>query len=306
MAERRYTLVLYGALIVAALATYGVYGMLRTMRANSTVAMRSIITASKDIPEGSTIDRLSLSTREWPAGTTPAGAFVSMDSVVGRVARVAVFAGEPLVPGRLAPTGSGAGLETKIPPGMRAMAVRINDVAGISGLLQPNSRVDVLVTLSDGTKNDDQVAKLFMENMRVLSVGTEVQRDADGKPNNATTVTLGVTPEEAERLAVAMNRGSVQLVLRGYGDPDTVGTRGATAHDVLAQLRGAPVATEPMRPVPRRIVRADPAPRPVVAPPPQAPVAPDSVRVDIYRGEKPTRQSFEKPTVPAPASGKLP
>src|SRR5690606_28208414 len=110
----------------------------------------------------------------------------------------------------------------------------INDVAGISGLIQPNSRVDVLVTLRDRIAGEEaQVAKLFMENMRVLSVGTEVQRGLDGKPINATTATLEVTPTEAERLAVAMNQGTVQLVLRGYGDPDTTDTKGARSADVL-------------------------------------------------------------------------
>jgi pilus assembly protein CpaB len=201
------------------------------------------------------------------------------------------------VPGRLAPVGAGAGLEQKIAPGTRAMAVRINDVAGISGLLQPNSRVDVLVTLAADVNNrDTQMAKLFMENMRVLSVGTEVQRDADGKPNNATTVTLGVTPQQAEQLAVAMNKGSIQLVLRGYGDPDTVRTSGATSKDVLALLRGAPAV--PVE-APHREVRRRPiAPKQLSAPVAVAiakPSAPDSVTVSVYRGDKPSKQTFEKP-----------
>jgi len=198
-----------------------------------------------------------------------------------------------MVTGRLAPTGVGPGLETKIAPGTRAMAVKINDVAGISGLLQPNSRVDVLVTLPEGNDRDSQMAKIFMENMRVLSVGTAVQRDNDGKPISATTVTLGVTPDEAERLAVAMNRGSIQLVMRGYGDPDTVRTAGATSHDVLAQLRGAPLALPvSTKPTARRIARAARPAMPVQVA--SAPTLPDSVRVEVYRGEKSTKQSFEK------------
>jgi pilus assembly protein CpaB len=106
------------------------------------------------------------------------------------------------------------------------MSVRINDVAGIAGLLQPNSRVDVLVTLRDELAQGRQVAKLFMENMRVLSVGTQVEPGSDGRPINAATATLEVTPEEAERLAIASNTGSIQLVLRGYGDPNNVRTFG--------------------------------------------------------------------------------
>ncbi len=296
MAERRYTMVLYGALLVAGVATYGAYRMLGSMRDQSRVPTRSVVVVTKDVPEGVVFDRVALATNQWPVTSVPAGAFSSIDSVVGRVTRVPVFEGEPIVPGRLAPTGAGAGLEQKIAPGTRAMAVRINDVAGISGLLQPNSRVDVLVTLAeDNANNQSQVAKLFMENMRVLSVGTAVQRDQDGKPNNATTVTLGVTPEEAERLAVAMNKGSIQLVLRGYGDPDTVRTRGATSQDVLAQLRGAPLevarAAIPSRQPVRHTVRAAPA---SVAVAPPRPALPDSVTVSVYRGDKSTRQTFEK------------
>ena len=293
MAERRYSLVLFGALVVAAVATYGAYHMIASARDLSRVPTRNVVVASRDLPEGVVIDRMSLTTRAFPVAAVPDSAYTTVDSVVGRVTRVPVFAGETMVTGRLAPTGVGPGLETKIAPGTRAMAVKINDVAGISGLLQPNSRVDVLVTLPEGNDRDSQMAKIFMENMRVLSVGTEVQRDNDGKPINATTVTLGVTPQEAERLAVAMNRGSIQLVMRGYGDPDTVRTAGATSHDVLAQLRGAPIApAQPQSTPTRHIARAarPTAPVQVAAAPP----LPDSVRVEVYRGDKSTRQSFEK------------
>jgi pilus assembly protein CpaB len=285
--------VLFGALAVAVLATYGAYHMIDSARDQSRVPTRNVVVASRDLPEGVGIDRIALTTRAYPVAAVPESAFNSVDSVVGRITRVPVFAGEAIVVGRLAPIGVGPGLETKIAPGTRAMAVKINDVAGISGLLQPNSRVDVLVTLPEGSDRESQMAKIFMENMRVLSVGTEVQRDNDGKPINATTVTLGVTPQEAERLAVAMNRGSIQLVMRGYGDPDTVRTAGATSHDVLAQLRGAPIApAQPQSTPTRHVARAarPTAPVQVAAAPP----LPDSVRVEVYRGDKSTRQSFEK------------
>src|SRR4029078_12363937 len=112
------------------------------------------------------------------------------------------------------------------------------------GLIQPNSRVDVMVTIRDEKKNQ-QVAKLFMANMRVLSVGTQDTRTADNRPISATIVALEVTPVEAERLAIAQNEGRIQLVLRGYGDPDSIKTEGAKSADVLAQLRSAPeVKTE--------------------------------------------------------------
>lgn len=290
----RYKLVFWGAIIVAAAATFGAY---RLLAANSRaeVATRPVVVASRDIPQGVALDRIALQVAQWPVQVVPAGAFAVIDSVVGRVPSVPIYNGEAIVPGRLAPTGTGPGLEVKIPPGQRAMAVRINDVAGISGLLQPNSRVDVLVTIKE-TNSERQVAKLFMSNMLVLSVGTEVQRDTQGKPINATTVTLAVTPDEAERLAIAMNTGSIQLVLRGYGDPDSVRTKGATSGDVLTQLRGTSVVIPQKSAPPKIVYRALPQapkaePRKEAPPPP-----PDSARIDVYRAGKAIQQKFDTAT----------
>jgi pilus assembly protein CpaB len=236
----------------------------------------------------------------------PAGAYASIDSVVERVARVSIFKGEAIVPGRLAPAGTTAGIEVKIAPGKRAMAVRIDDVTGLSGLMQPNSRVDVLVTLRDENDAAGRIAKLFMSNMRVLSVGSQVERGADGQPITAASAMLEVTPEEAERLAVAMREGSIQLVLRGYGDPDSIRTSGARPADVLRQLRSGaepevrrePAPVTPATPRTReRVVSAPVTPAPVSS----APVAParptfngsDSVTVKIYRGDRLSQQKFE-------------
>lgn len=299
--ERRYRFVLYLALAVAGAATFGVYRVLTAMRASSRVATRPVVVAAVDIAEGSSLTSSSMTVAEWPEVTVPAGVFGRTDSLLGRVARVAIFKGEAMVPGRLAPSGTTAGLEVKIAPGKRAMAVRIDDVAGLSGLIQPNSRVDVLVTLRDqATEKSEQVSKLFMSNMRVLSMGTEVQRGADGKPTNATTAALEVTPDEAERLAVAMREGTIQLVMRGYGDPDSISTDGADAGDVLAQLRSgrtarrnqpAPVAQKQVAAAPRKVVEA---PKPAAVPVVEAPklVRPESTTVRVYRGSQMSQQQF--------------
>lgn len=310
MAERRYSVVFYAAIVVAAGATYGVYKLLQHNRESARIATVPVVVSLVDLPEGATIDRNMVTANPWPVPTIPAGAFSTPDSVVGRVTRVAVFKGEPIVPGRLAPVGTGPGLEVKITPGKRAMALRINDVAGISGFIQPNSRVDVMVTLTN-TKDGkaQQVAKLFMENMRVLSVGHEVQRDAQGKPINAATATIEVTPEEAERLAVAASQGSIQLVLRGYGDPDSIDTKGATSRDVLSQLR-----QEPPTPV-RTVSRPAPRPRrpaPEPEPPPPVivevpPKRPDSLVVRIYRGAEVTQRKFDRnDSTPPPKKASVP
>jgi pilus assembly protein CpaB len=294
-AERRYQLVFLSAVVVAVAATFGVYRVLQQTKENNRIPTVPVLVAAQDLPEGRRIERLDVTVGEWPAASAPAGVFTVADSVIGRVTRIAVFKGEPVVPGRLAPPGTGPGLEVKITPGKRAMAVKINDVAGIAGLIQPNSRVDVLVTLKDQEEQNRQRAKVFMSNMRVLSVGTQVERGSDGNPIKATVAALEVTPEESERLAVATNGGTIQLVLRGYGDPDSIQTKGATSTDVFAQL-----ATErnvklpaPLRSGPRR-----PAPRPAAPPPPPPVVAlqakrPDSTVVRVFRGDKVSQQKFE-------------
>lgn len=301
MAERRLGIrtMLYLAVFIALAATVGAYRALEATRLGAQSPTRNVVVAAREIPVGMPIDRAALAVVAWPTGTLPAGSFLEMDSVVGRVARVPVLPGDPIVPARLAPAGSGAGLEVKITPGKRAMAVRIDDVAGLSGLVQPNAHVDVLVTLRPIPGADRQVAKVFLENIRVLSIGTRVERGDRGEPIDASTATLEVTPEEAERLALAMNQGSIQLVLRAFGDPSSVATSGARSEDVLAQLRAAEARpVEVAKPAPPRVVRRAPPPRPAptVEQPRPVPPKPDTAVVRVYRGNAdPVVKKFEKP-----------
>lgn len=300
MANNRYSLVLYGALVVAAAATYGVYRYVETARASNQIVTLPVVVAARDIAEGEKIDRLALTVAQWPAPTVPAGVYSAVDSVAGRVARIMVFKGEAIVPGRLAPDGTGPGLEVKIPPGKRAMSVRINDVSGVAGMIQPNSRVDILLTLNPGDGNTARTAKVFMENMKVLAIGTQAQRGDDGRPIQSPVATLEVTPEEAERLAVATSQGQIQLVLRGYADPDSTRTKGASAQDLMPNIpvRSRPAPPEPERRVTVRMRTPDqvtPAPAPQPAAPPQKPkVAPESLSVKVFRGSNATVQKFQK------------
>jgi pilus assembly protein CpaB len=311
MAERRYTTIFAAAIVTAAAATFGIYRVLQVTKAEAKITTQPVVVAMEDVPEGKSIDRAAVRVAQWVSGTAPAGAFSSIDSVVGRVTRVDVFKGEVVVPGRLAPNGTGPGLQVKITPGKRAFGVRIDDVGGISGLIQPNSRVDVMVTIRDENKGQN-VAKLFMSNMRVLSVGTESNRTADNRPISATVVALEVAPVEAERLAIAQGEGRIALVLRGYGDPDSIKTEGAKSADVLAQLRSAPVyKPEPQRSTGSRkqsTAAAPPqvAPAPVLqAPAPQpvqqtTPKRPDSLTVQIFKGGKEEQRKFQKDSTKKP------
>jgi len=196
----------------ATLASILAFGevLLSARRAEKGMALSPVVVAQRDVPAGATINRAALVVAQWPTGMVPAGAFTSIDSIAGQVTRVAVFKGEALVPGRLAPDGTGPGLEVKITPGKRAFAFRTNDVSGTAGLIQPNSRVDILVVINSGAEKGN-VAKLFMENMRVLAIGAVAQRTEDGRQINAAVCTVEVTPDEGERLAMATTQGPIQL-----------------------------------------------------------------------------------------------
>src|SRR4030095_8956032 len=215
MAAKRYTLIFYIALFVAVVATFGVYRVLEATKASSRIATVPVVVAARDMPEGVTVDRMALVVAQWPVGTQPAGAYASVDSGGGRVTRVAVYKGEAIVPGRLAPEGTGAGLEVKITPGKRAYGIRINDAGSLAGMVQPNSRVDIMVVIND-PEQQKQVAKLFMENMRVLAIGAAPERTQDGRPISAAVASIEVTPTEAERLAIAADKGAIQLVRRDH------------------------------------------------------------------------------------------
>ena len=302
MAAKRYSLVFYAAIIVALVSTFGVYRVLEVTKANARVATAPVVIAQKDLAEGAAIDRMAVVVAQWPVGTIPAGAFASIDSVAGRVTRVSVFKGEALVPGRLAPDGTGPGLEVKITPGKRAFAFRINDVSGIAGLIQPNSRVDILVVINGGEKG--QLAKLFMENMRVLAIGAVPQRSEDGRPINAAVCTVEVTPEEGERLAIATTQGAIQLMLRGYGDPDSAKTSGATTAQIVSGLNRAVTVEQPRNDAPRRSApRREPAPQPqpvpapvVQAPPPAPKPRSDTNTVQIFRARELETKRFADTT----------
>ena len=299
MAAKRYSLIFYASLFVAIISTFGVYRALETMKKKSHIATGPVVVAQKDMAEGAAIDRMGVAVAEWPVQTIPPGAFTSIDSVVGRVTRVNVYRGEVLVPGRLTPDGTGPGLEVKIPPGKRAVSFRINDVSGIAGIIQPNSRVDIVVVMEGGAEKG-RMAKVFLENMRVLAIGSAPDRSADGRPINATVATVEATPAEGERLALVTTQGQIQLMLRGYGDPDSAKTSGATTAQIVQGLdRARTVSTEPPRAEPRRItpVRREvllpppPPPATVETPTPTKPKA-DSSTVTLIRGQQVSKQTF--------------
>ena len=130
-----------------------------------------------------------------------------------------------------------------IPDGHRAMAVAVNDVAGVAGFVLPNSAVDVVVTTQLG--GGQRISKIVLQNLRVLAVGQKME-EKEGKAIQVPTVTLSITPAEAEKLALAGNIGTLQLLLRGAKDNASASTRGASLPNLLSGGNSAPTVVRPV------------------------------------------------------------
>jgi pilus assembly protein CpaB len=173
---------------------------------------------------------------------------------------------EPILEGRLAAKGSGLGLAPTIPVGMRAVTVRVNDVASVAGFVLPGMRVDVLVTGRPPSADGDMTTTV-LQNMLVLSAGTTIQPDARGQAIQAPTVTLLATPQQSETLTLAGNEGRLQLVLRNSSDQNVEATTGRYINELYGAPRKVAAAPSNSNPAPRPIVIAA-APKPPPPPPP--------------------------------------
>jgi pilus assembly protein CpaB len=179
----------------------------------------------------------------FPNGSLPQGHFSTLETVTGRVLLVNMTTNEPILESKLAPlTVTTGGVAAITNPEKRAMAVKVDEVIGVAGFINPGNRVDVLVTFNlPGTESgsqSDPVTKIVLQNMLVLATGTEVERRGkEEKPSLVKVITLEVTPEEGEKLALAANQGNIRLALRNYVNSAPVLTRGATIPALLSSYR---------------------------------------------------------------------
>jgi pilus assembly protein CpaB len=213
-----------------------------------------VVVADKPIAVGARIELDQLRVAKWPIELEPQGAIRSVDQAAGSIARVSIERNQPLQQSTLVPKGSGL-LPLLITDGMRGLSVRVDSVTGVSGFITPNSRVDVLVsgTASDEAQAGDQKGKVILQNVRVLATGKEIQLK-DEKPIEVPTVTLLVSPEDAEKLTVATRQEAVRLALRNYRDEDIVPTAGIALKTLFQPdpgARGAPQSSAPAKEAPR-------------------------------------------------------
>jgi pilus assembly protein CpaB len=207
------------------------------------------VVAKVNFPWGKVLSQNDVVVKQFLADSIPPGALANAAAVNGRVLRYPVGANELILESNLAPLegAKGGGFAAVVTPKKRAMAIKVDKVVGVSGFIFPGDRVDVYVTLTPhgGPQGDKTLTKLVLENMLVLSVGAQLEEKGQKEKQALTDViTLEVTPEEGEKLALAMQEGRMVLALRNYTDTETVTTRGTTVSNLLASFSsGSPIKT---------------------------------------------------------------
>ena len=228
MRNKRFLVVLVGALMFGVLAAVTVSKYLSRAQAYSK-SLNNVAVAKVEIPLGSKIVAEQIMVVQFPKESTPDGAYDSVEKLAGRVAVVNIAPREPITEARLAPEGTAAGLSAVIPEGYRAMTVKVDDAAGISGFIMPGTMVDVVVTIdpAEGASRQDPISKIVLQNIKVLANGQNIDKpENEREANSVKAVTLQVTPQEAEKLALASAEGKLQLVMRNQidqGDEQTPG-----------------------------------------------------------------------------------
>ena len=201
------------ALVLGLLVSYPVYNRLRTSGGANNEPGVDIVVAVNDLQVGAKLEDRDVRLARFPLSVVPPGAFTKKTQVTGRGVVLPVSKGEFILPGKLAAANAGSGLPSLIPPGMRAVSVRVNDVVSVAGFVQPGSRVDVLATGNQGGGNDRQTTTV-LENVAVIAVGKNLERNPIGDTQSAPVITLLVSPDDGQRLTLASQEGRIQLALR--------------------------------------------------------------------------------------------
>ena len=258
MKKYRPLLLFAGAIIVALITSVTAYNWLKqeAHAKETNLQTRPVAVAAADLPWGTALRKEMLKTTPFLKGSLPEGeSFADTASLEGKVLIMPVKANEPILRSRLAPDSvATGGVAAVVDPNKRAMAVKVDKVIGVSGFVHPGNRVDVLVSLQKAEKNSNPITKIVLQNIPVLATGTEIeQKGRNEKPVQVDVITLEVTPEEAEKLALATSEGKIQLALRNYNSSKEVSTRGETISSLLsgqaAQAKPAAQKAKPTKTV---------------------------------------------------------
>ncbi len=256
------------ALALGGFLAMSVYRNLQSRTVASNPAGADVIVAAHDIQIGTRIGDADIKVVHFPAADLPGGVFSSKSKIIGRGAILPISKGEFLLPNKLAAENSGSGLPSLIPPGMRAVSVRVNDVVAVAGFVIPGTRVDVLLT---GTPvgGKEPVTTTVLENALVLAAGQRLEHSAAGDPQSVPVITLQVTPDDAQKLTLATSEGKIQLALRNLMDSE---------QQNLDFVRNAALYRGSAQPTPQVATRSH-VTRTKTAPPP-----PTVYSVEVIRG----------------------
>lgn len=266
-----------------------------TQQANTMTSQ--VVVANRDIDMGVRLTPEVLAVQDWPSGSVPQGAIpaANKDALLkdpktneGRVARVNILKGEPLMESKLAPAGAQPGLSFAIKEGKRAITVRVNDVVGVAGFALPGNYVDILVNTVDETARavgeNKTISKIVLERILLLAVAQETSQ-GEGKPKVVNAVTLEVTPEQAEQIDLARSVGSLSLVLRNQVDEQPVETTGVYKKDLLKRI------VEPEAVAPKTVVKTVVRKVPVYREAPRK-AEPPREQVEVIRGTTKSSEGF--------------
>ena len=289
--NRRLLTILVCALVVSTAVSYLVYRLVgKRVNSGTKGQLTALVVPARNLEVGTLIKETDLKPADW-TGEPPKGAILKKESAVGRGVVSALYEGEPIMESRLAPPGTGGGLAATIPNGMRACAVRVNEVVGVAGFVIPGMRVDVLISgvpPGGNSSASGSKVKTLLQNIQVLSAGSNIQKDNEGKPVQVPVVNLLVTPEQAEILSLASNETHIQLVLRNPMDTQMAKPPGTMMSKLYADTDSpAPVKTEGLRVQTRRI--PPPPPPPVVVPKPPEPTV---YLIQVMNGGKQSETKF--------------
>jgi pilus assembly protein CpaB len=245
------------------------------------VDLATTVVAVKQLPFGTPIDRLSLKTVQWPREALPADGFANVEEIFAgatspgdRIALVIVAQNEPVTKGKVSGFGGRPTLSRQVENGMRAISIAVDDVVGVAGFVLPGDRVDIMLTRRIGPGQNNLVNEVFLQNITILGINQTADQATD-QPIVGRTATVEVTPEQAQKLVLARQAGTLSLALRSVEQAGEIRTVPITEADLGTQRPPAPVAR----------------PRPASAPPaPPPPPPPPSVRVRYAAGNAVEKQ----------------
>jgi pilus assembly protein CpaB len=223
-------------IMAAILATAFTWVVFKRLRAGAQRPVSQIVAAANDLPAGVALADKDVTMLDWPSEVPLPGSFSKKEDVLGHPLIHSIGAKEPIVKRDLGLEGSGIGLSTKIPPGMRATAIKSNEIVGVAGFLYPGSHVDVLATLNM-PGNAGNLTQTVLQDVEVLTAGQTIEPDPQGKPQQVDVVTLLLTPEDSQKLQLASTQGAIQFVLRNGTDKKTVDLHPARLDQLVAMAK---------------------------------------------------------------------